>query len=617
MALDFFSAQDEAKRKSFRLLVLFFVLTIVVSILSSFAAIVAIHPALMFSSARAKFTLNLNMLTYGSIAVFCVISFGAWSMSRRLKKLGVHGMLLKAGAKRTLPNTGDPFEIRFRNVAQEMAIASGMPIPGLYIIPDDPSINAFAAGNSTSDACIVVTSGALQCLSRAELQGVVAHEFSHILNCDMKFNMELISILHGYTLVSSLGRAALRSKKGPRPVGLALFACGLIGLWISTLVKALFSRQREWLADASAVQFTRNPEGLRGALEKIDLNRHGTITKLADSDSFSHMFFTSGVRGFFANILSTHPPVVDRIRALGRPSYQSPNQKIDLEVSPIEDLGALSMGLSNSQINDDKGAPSNLAKAASLIERISKNLREACHTPTKAVAVVIAILIQQGSDRKENVLTLLKRKGSFSIAFMDQVENVILPELASVSLQESMTLLTLACATIRNSAREERKALTRHAFTIITSDKTTTLSEICMFLAICSGILDSNDLRTIGANTKIVPNHDLSLLAAFVAHIGAEGNQTKAQSAFAIVMTELQWTCGVVPSLGEIGADALLRAVGHVRAATVERRKKFIQAIKKGVTSDGKVLETELELLRTICICLECPMPPELIQSQK
>jgi Zn-dependent protease with chaperone function len=603
MAFDFFSAQDEARKKSTLLLISFLLLTVASSVGSAFLVVLLIMPKALMDNGQHNFLGDpRSLIAYVSLGVFCVITFGAWKMARTLKTLGVEGFLLQAGALRVGSQTQNAFEKRFRNVAQEMAIACGLPVPSLFIIPNDLSINAFAAGYSPNQACIVATAGTIQFLSRSELQGVIAHEFSHILNCDIRINMELISILHGYTLLSSLGRDCLRTKKAPLPLGLALFLGGLVGLGISSLVKAFFSRQREWLADASAVQFTRNPSGLRGALQKIDSNRQSSISGFSKVDSFSHMFFVPGVKVFFASLLSTHPPIRDRIRALGMPQYQSPAHKVDLVAETTEESRIGVAGLHGS-------VQSPVESAAALLGSIPEELKESCALPPKAMAISIAVLIHFGSDERNKVVEQLRQRRKFSLAFIDYMCERIFPHLETLSLQDCSVLLELSCDTLRSVDQEERKKLVQNAFDIVSADGHVSVTEVCMLLTLCSGILKTDELRTLGASAKVDPPRDLVALTSFVAHIGAEGSHEAAQRAFDITMVELVWPNQTLPALQEIGIAALLRSVGHVRAAAIPLRRRFVVAISNCIMCDGRALEKELQLLRALCGCLECPVP--------
>src|SRR5690606_28971990 len=231
------------------------------------------------------------------------------------------------------PATDDPDERRLVNVVEEMAIASGVPVPAIYVLPGEESINAFAAGYGVHDAAVAVTRGALKHLTRDELQGVIAHEFSHILNGDMRLNIRLIGLLHGLLLLALIGRVLLRSggrSRGRRKekggsvqvalIGLGLVLLGYIGVFFGKLIKAAASRQREYLADAAAVQFTRNPEGIAGALKKIGALGAGSRIVHPRAEELSHLYFASGLRSSFAGLFATHPPLVERIRRID-PSF--------------------------------------------------------------------------------------------------------------------------------------------------------------------------------------------------------------------------------------------------------------------------------------------------------
>ncbi len=227
----------------------------------------------------------------------------------------------------------DPLRRRLRNVVEEMAIASGVPVPEIYVLEEESGINAFAAGFTPSDAAVAVTRGTLELLDRDELQGVIAHEFSHILNGDMRLNIRLMGVLFGIMVLGLIGRLIVRgghhtsiiSSRRDRGapvalvIGLGLMVVGGIGVFFARVIKAGISRQREYLADASAVQFTRQSSGIANALKKIGGYSEGSLIKSADPEEVSHMLFGTGAR--FCSLFATHPPLVARIQALD-PSFR-------------------------------------------------------------------------------------------------------------------------------------------------------------------------------------------------------------------------------------------------------------------------------------------------------
>src|SRR5215510_14097422 len=241
------------------------------------------------------------------------------------------------GGVRISSDTTDPLQRRLLNVVEEMAIAAGVAMPEVYLLEQESGINAFAAGHNASNAAIGVTRGTLTTLNRAELQGVIAHEFSHILNGDMRLSTRLMGLIFGLVVVALIGRMVLRH--APRSSGrkggglvivlvaLAVMILGHLGVFFGRMIQAAVSRQRERLADASAVQFTREPQGLRGALVKIGGFTAGSKLASADTEQVAHMLFASGGWRLFA----THPPLIERIRALDPSFDPSEFKRVNLE----------------------------------------------------------------------------------------------------------------------------------------------------------------------------------------------------------------------------------------------------------------------------------------------
>jgi Zn-dependent protease with chaperone function len=341
--MDFFQAQDHARKKSGRLVFLY--LAAVLAIILSIYAILIL--ALTGTSANGNplstatdtATATATLARYWHPQLFlgtagvtaAVIALG--SLFKIISLRGGGGVVARSvGGILVAPNTTDPQKRRLVNVVEEMAIAAGVRVPEIYILPEK-GLNAFAAGYSPDDAAVAVTQGALDTLTRDELQGVVAHEFSHILNGDMRLNIRLIGLLFGIFLLTILGRGLVRAaassgsrdKKGGGAaafllLGLALVIIGYLGVFFGRLIQAAVSRQREFLADASAVQFTRNPDGIAGALRKIGALAAGSRIANAHATETSHMFFANALRGSFAGLFATHPPLAKRIKAID-PSF--------------------------------------------------------------------------------------------------------------------------------------------------------------------------------------------------------------------------------------------------------------------------------------------------------
>ncbi|MDI1312150.1 M48 family metallopeptidase [Prosthecobacter sp.] len=320
--MDFFAHQDKA-RKNTKVLVVYFVIAIACIIASVYIASLLIFygvhakqqpgvPLSEFVLWDPKLFLNVMLGTLGVVAI------GSLYKTAALAK-GGSAVAESFGGRLVSSNTTHPEERKLRNVIEEMAIAAGVPVPKIYVLDDEKGINAFAAGHAPGDAAIAVTRGCMTLLNRDELQGVIGHEFSHILNGDMRLNLRIMGVIFGILCLAVIGRILIYSRGGRdrNPLmllGLALIVIGAIGVFFGRLIQAALSRQREFLADASSVQFTRNPAGLSSALQKI--GSVGSQLESPRAGEASHMFFGNGLGEPFFRMLATHPPLAERIRAI-------------------------------------------------------------------------------------------------------------------------------------------------------------------------------------------------------------------------------------------------------------------------------------------------------------
>ncbi|MFH1604922.1 MAG: M48 family metallopeptidase, partial [Pseudomonadota bacterium] len=323
--MNFFEQQDAARRHTTRLVVLFLlaVAAIVVAVnIVSALAFIGVSADTATGGARIKAPASFYAMV--TLATLALIAGGSLVQIMRLANGGA-AVALMLGARPVPRESRDPAERRLLNVVEEMAIASGTAVPQIFVMDTEPAINAFAAGYSSSQATVVVTRGALEMLNRDELQGVIGHEFSHILNGDMRLNLRLMGVLGGILLLTTLGRILARSSsrsnnKGSALVllGVGLIVIGYIGVFFGRLIQASVSRQREFLADASSVQFTRNPEGIGRALAKI--GQTGSRVGHPRAEAASHMFFGEAIASAFGSLMATHPPLQERLaRIYGRP----------------------------------------------------------------------------------------------------------------------------------------------------------------------------------------------------------------------------------------------------------------------------------------------------------
>ena len=429
--MDFFARQDKARRNT-KLLVFYFALAVIFLILAVYAAVALIFTGIGVKNGESNAVSGLSQLTvffWATLATLATISFGSLFKTLQLARGGsavaelLDGRLVNSGGR-------EANERKLLNVVEEMAIASGVPVPQVYVMDNEPGINAFAAGHSSGDAAISVTRGCMTLLSRDELQGVVGHEFSHILNGDMRLNLRLIGLIFGILCLTIIGRILIRTRgrKNPLPLlGIALIVIGWAGVFFGRLIQAAVSRQRETLADASSVQFTRNPAGLAGALKKIGGLAEGSRLNSPHAEEASHLFFANGMSDSVFSF-ATHPPLVERIRALD-PSFDGkfptvvlPNVTAEAPTEsqapplpptslPIPGFpkmpGIVPAVIAQADMvaNIGQPTPEHLRYAVEFARAMPPNLEAATRDPLGACALLCAFLLDADASARDRYLT--------------------------------------------------------------------------------------------------------------------------------------------------------------------------------------------------------------------
>ena len=430
--MDFFQRQERARSNSRRLVWLFALAVVGIVIALNMVA------SVLFSGLHGEsrsllpglwwYQQNLpivSAVTSGSL----VLIFASSAFRIASLRSGGTAVAEALGGTFIAQDTRDPLERRLRNVVEEMSIASALPVPNIYVLWQETGINAFAAGFTQSDAAVVVTRGTLEQLTRDELQGVVAHEFSHILNGDMRLNLRLMGVLFGILVIGQLGRIILRSGRfgstGGRSsgskrgggvaavlmLGVALFLIGYIGVFFGRLIKASVSRQREYLADSSAVQFTRQSSGIAGALKKIAGLGVGSRMRSMQAEEISHMLFASGSR-FFSGWMATHPPIEDRIKALD-PSFKGIVPGSARVQAPMPGVSGLSgSALTGSNVAGLAGKPDSngISLAAGLLEHLPASITEDLQSTTAMPKLLLALLLSKDTRERESQVALLERR---------------------------------------------------------------------------------------------------------------------------------------------------------------------------------------------------------------
>lgn len=635
--MDFFRAQEQA-RKQTRLLVAYFAAAV-------FCIVVIINLALWFGLVaitephQAQPPLwDAGRWLLTSVVVVGVILAASFVRTLQFRQGG--GAVARAvGGRRVDPSTRDPHEKRLVNIVEEMAIASGVPLPEIYILEREEGINAFAAGLQTHDAAVAVTRGALEQLSRDELQGVIAHEFAHILNGDMRINVRLAGIIFGILILALIGRGVLQSiyfsgarRSGGRNqngggaivvimiIGLTLLLVGLIGELFGRLIQAAISRRREYLADASAVQFTRNPDGIAGALKRIGA-AHSRINS-GSASGMAHFFFASAMSSSLSGAFSTHPPLPKRIRAVdpqwdgeypkpGQKSRKSPARSQSKKSS--ESSGAGRRGLGTGQPVWDlavmMGAIGSLNQrsidcAHSLIESWSDNLREAVHQREGAKAVLLGLVCANSEGFEQSSLG----DSGLPIELIERIED-LLPDLKGLVDGHRLPLAEVALGQLRDLMDSEADQLEQALVERVKSDGVESLFESCLLQLFRKQLRRS---ARAGATVKLSEQIDgvsrmLSRIVRLELEPGADADAFFAEISGAL---RERWQSGlkrvddaVLDTISPSEDFAILESLPLVVRGWV------LEACTAAVIHNQSISARESEWLRVIALTLDCPMP--------
>lgn len=638
--MNFFEQQAAARRSTSRLLLLFAlaIAGVVLAVDLSFWLLAWSGTDDVPLSAGE----SLSVIGWTSIVTLALIGI---SMFYRIASLrhGGDAVAHQLGGAPLPEGSSDPRHRRLRNVVEELAIASGVPMPRLFILEHESAINAFAAGYTSSDAVIGVTRGALDQLNRDELQGVIAHEFSHILNGDMRLNLRLIGLLFGILMPAVLGKKILQFGANARDadkgtlaiaaVALALIGIGAIGLFFARLIKAGVSRSREFLADSSAVQFTRQPSGLAGALKKIAASSAGArLERQGDAEEVGHLLFGDGIglRGAFA----THPPLIERIRRLEpgfderslRSSSSGSTSEPEHSSTSVRAGQNADFATANAVLTLNPGAivaqvarpdERDYARADSIADAIAPTLRAVAASPREASALVLAMLV----DADARIAALQR--------------DAIVHQLGAVDAQRAFALLggelvglepaaRLPLASIAFSALRQLPPATLDAFGQTVHEMTHVDGVVSVF-EYCLGSLIEMQLREAryparqrsSVRTRI--EHASVAASTLLTQVALAGHDddSNAKGAWLSGMRRLLAREQLPPSIA-IWSPApegivILDQVWPVLDALAPRHKaRLVEAVTVAISHDARVSIAEAELLRVVCARLHCPLPPML-----
>ena len=635
--MNFFEHQAAARKASTRLLLLFVLAVIGIVCAVDIVVLIAL-------GARDQSTPQqvAAMLIFASLVTVAIIGLGSLYRIASLRG-GGETVALQMGGVPVPEHTRDPQLRRLRNVVEEIAIASGVPMPKLYVLEHEAGINAFAAGYSPSDAVVAVTRGALDRLNRDELQGVIAHEFSHILNGDMRLNIRLIGVLFGILMLAIIGRKILEhSRFGGRDKGaaavlvaaLVAMAIGYLGLFFGRMIKAGVSRSREMLADASAVQFTRQTAGLSGALKKIGGVGDGAkLEHAGDAEEVSHMLFGDGVG--LSGLFATHPPLLDRIQAL-EPSFrkdqlanlhqrwlsQPPNGlEEDARLVLTDDNHASRLPVAGTEF--DVSPPMVIAQVAhptaddyrradEIVSTIPEALRTLVASREDVVPLMLALLLDenpavQGKQHAEIAARLGRDTAVLAQAMRSE-------QLGALHPMQRLPLAALAFPVLRLRPRPELNVVLDTIHAVVNTDGKVSVFEYCLGTLLQHQLRESLDPSRhvqFGRRKIAGVKREAAILLALVAQAGHD-NQHDALRAYLAGLQRVlprEHIDYAPPPEGVLALETVWPALNALNPAA---KQLMIEAVTAAVSHDGRLSVSEAELLRTVCGVLHCPLPPML-----
>jgi Zn-dependent protease with chaperone function len=620
--VNFFEHQDRA-RSSTRTLVFLFIAAIVTLILITTFLVVTVLGLAEAQESRSAIDFDLvtsDIFLLVSAGVISIVVLGTLFRFAQLKG-GGRSVAQGLGGRLLNVQTKDADERKILNVVEEIAIASGMPVPEVYLL-EDPAINAFAAGFRPQDAVIGVTRGCIQQLNRDELQGVIAHEFSHIFNGDMRLNIRLIGWLYGITVIGLIGYYLMRgssygsrnsrdNKKGAIiMLGLGLLVIGYGGTFFGNLIKAAVGRQREFLADASAVQFTRNPEGISGALKKIGGYAGGTRLAAANASEISHMLFGEGMRAGFFGMFATHPPLDERIQRLD-PSWKGGKQaaRTVARKAQAETVSGFAPAYAAEGVFTNIGeiTSANLAVARQQLQKIPSVINEEIHTTLGSCLLMYSLVVacseQTVAAKQLSYLQANLGPDSYGSFFG------LYGQVGALPRELYLTLVDLALPSLKQLSSDQYGVFIGHLQQLMLADAEVSMFEWCLF-KILRYNLDRRAARDEPLVDLDVCTSECQILLSALAQTG-HSTLVEASAAFAASARELRLNVTLELEWNKSPDIAVLEQVlGKLKNLRPLQKPRLLKAMVLCIQHDGKVSSEEGELLRAVAVVLDCPVPP-------
>jgi len=642
--LNFFEHQQLARRNS-RVMVLLFGLSVIAIVIAVNMVVAVIYA---IADAPESAVPTLASVPRSVWAISTVVTLGIIFVVSLVNIVGLAGGGAKVakmmGARAVAANSQDPLERRLLNIVEEMSLASGVRLPQVYIMDGEKAINAFAAGWSVSGAVVCVTRGTLERLSRDELQGVIGHEFSHILNGDMGLNIRMIGVLAGIVAIGSIGGFVMRNAfeaddvRAAIPifvVGLAIFIVGYTGLFFARLIKASVSRQREFLADASSVQFTRNPDGIAGALDQIRASGAGTLIQGRYAEEMSHMFFGQSVKMKLAGLFQTHPPLEERIRRV-HPGFQPSAYRGRRAAEPAStEAAAEAAGFAGEEATAARPAgrrrvdtgiawgrsagesaqlvgtlqPGKIDAAARLLAALPAGLRECVREVDGACAAIISLLFAPQEEIMRGQLAAMKQAGLDALA-----TGAAAPLTRGLGLGFHLPVIDLALPAVKAAPEAAKKELLAGLEAVINADRRVSLHEFVV-LSLVRHQLAASAKPPVARAKLAEMQAEAAVILSIVAHAGTRADAEGARGeALRLAMIAGSATMGIPEqqASAQLSLGAAAAALEALRRLAPLEKARLVKGLFAAVTADGTIRIGEAELLRLVGAMLDCPLPPLL-----
>jgi len=643
--MNFFESQDRVRKNTFQLVFLFILAVVTLIIMTNLLVMIVfgyINSEQMQDGRTLLQQMDWRTFAAVSAGIGVVVSVGSLYKIMALSA-GGKTVAEALGGKLIPPNTDDLKQRKLLNVVEEMAIASGTPAPPVYLLADEPGINAFAAGFSPRDAVIGVTQGTIDRLSRDQLQGVIAHEFSHIFNGDMRLNIRLMGVLNGILIIgiigyyilystfySRRGRSSGKGAGGIMALAIGLMVIGFAGTFFGGLIKAAVSRQREYLADASAVQFTRNPDGIAGALKRIGGLEFGSKVANPGAPEVSHAFFAQGISGFMQSLSATHPPLAKRILRID-PHWNGEFDSSDKTDPPRDEeeagkkepmtreelakkvatavTGAAMADVANAidQIGNPNQKTINYAR--SLISELPMVVKEAAREPHGARAVIYSLVLDPGREVRGRQLKHLQEFADPDVFVLTQK---LIPEMDELDIKYRLPLIDIVIPALKQLSIGQYKSFRENLIALIEMDSRVDLLEWSL-QKILFNHLDGQFFKL--THTKARYSHlgrlkkEIELILSVMAYAGHQ-DQNNVEEAFRAAAGTLKFSGLQLMEKNEISILDLDRCLQKLAELKPLAKPQLLKACAASVVHDQKISPVEVELLRAFSDVLDCPMPP-------